>query len=53
MIALCIAPLVLIFIAAKFFGLNSNYLFFGAMMICLVSHLLMAKSMTSEKKECH
>mgnify|MGYP001617807754 CR=1 FL=1 len=49
MILCCLVPLVLLFIAVKYFGLNGSYLFWLVLLLCPLSHYFMMKHMHSEK----
>ena len=49
----CVVPLVAIFIGVYYFGIESKYLWWVAIGICMISHIFMMKSMHGhpDKKE--
>jgi hypothetical protein len=51
MVLCCVIPLGLLFIASYIFGLSKSYLFWGVLLICLLSHYFMMKDMHKNEKK--
>jgi len=54
MIICCMLPLIALFVAVRYLGLNNSYMYWGVLALCLLSHFFMMKHM--HKKEgggCH
>ena len=41
MILVCVIPLLLLFVAVRYFGLSGNYLGLGAILLCIGMHIWM------------
>ena len=54
MILCCIAPFLVLLVIMYGFGIRNTYLYWAAIIICPLSHLIMMKYMDHGKKEgCH
>lgn len=50
MIICCLAPLMILFVALKFFNVNKNYIAWIILLLCPLMHFFMMKDMHKEHK---